>query len=91
MSFFALTCIGVAAGFVHQLIPGERRLGPASAIALGVGGAWNGALFAATFSRSGWIAFGPLALAGAILGAAGMITAIELAARVYLRRSDDLR
>jgi hypothetical protein len=85
MSFYVWTCIGIAVGVVQLLLPGEHRLGAASSITLGVGGAINGALVAQAFVRGGWIAFGPLGLAGAVAGAAGAIALVELAARVYLR------
>ncbi len=81
MGFYLWTCIGIAVGIIHLMLPRvRRRVGAASAIALGVGGAWGGALLAATFVRGGWIFFGPLAVAGAIVGAVGAVVGIDLAA-----------
>lgn len=88
MSFFVLTCLGIAAAIIHLLLPGEHRIGPASAVAVGVLGSWNGCLVAQAFVRGGWIAFGPLGFAGAVVGAVGSITLVELAAQAYLRRED---
>ncbi len=84
MGFYLWTCIGIAVGILHLLIPGQHRVGPASAIALGIGGAWNGALVAAAFVRGGWAAFPPLALAGAIVGAVGTIAAMEIVAERWV-------
>ena len=86
MSFYVLTVVGIAVGLGFLAVRGEgARLGPASAIALGIGGAWNGALFAAAFRRGGWIALDGVALAGGILGAVGFVVAVELVADLYRR------
>lgn len=80
MAFYVWTCIGIAIGIVHLLVPGRHRVGPASAIALGVVGAWNGALVVSALHQGGWIFFGPIALAGAIVGAVGAVAGIDFVA-----------
>ena len=88
MSFYVLTCLGIAAAIVHLLLPGQHRVGPTSAISIGILGAWSGCLVAQTFIRGGWIAFGPLGFTGVVAGAVGGIALCELAAEAYLRRED---
>lgn len=80
MAFYVWTCIGIAIGIVHLLVPGRHRVGLASAVALGVVGAWNGALVVSALHRGGWIFFGPIALAGAIVGAVGAVAGIDFVA-----------
>lgn len=86
MEFLVFTCVGIAAGLAHILLPGQHHVGPVSSFAVGGAGAWGGALFASAFVQGGWASFGLLSLAGAILGAVGSILALELAADVYFRR-----
>ncbi len=85
MSFYVFTVVGLAAGLLHLMFPGEHRVGPTSAFALGVAGAWAGALLAAAFVRGGWANFPPFALLGAAVGGIGSIVAIELCAEAYVR------
>ncbi len=80
MAFYLWTCVGIAIGIVHLMLPGIRRVGPASAIGLGVLGAWGGAMGLSTLVQGGWIFFGPIALAGAIVGAAGAVAGIDVVA-----------
>ncbi len=82
MAFYVWTCIGIAVGIVHLLVPGRHRLGLASAMALGIVGAWNGALVVSALGvrQGGWIFFGPIAVAGAIVGAVGAVAGIDFAA-----------
>lgn len=87
MAFYVWTCVGVVVGVVHLLVPGRHRVGPASAIVLGVVGAWNGALVVAALHQGGWIFFGPIALAGAIVGAIGAVAGIDVVAERL--RDDD--
>ncbi len=86
MSFYVFTVVGLAAGILHLVVPGERRVGPVAAFALGVAGAWGGALLAAAFVRGGWASFPPVALGGAVVGAIGAIVAMEVSAEHHRRR-----
>ncbi len=85
MEFLVFTFVGIAAALAHVLLPGEHHVGAASAFAVGVAGAWSGALVASAFIQGGWAQFGLLALAGSIAGAAGSIAALEAAADAYVR------
>jgi uncharacterized membrane protein YeaQ/YmgE (transglycosylase-associated protein family) len=86
MEFLVFTLVGIAAALVHVMLPGEHHLGAASSFALGVAGAWGGALFASAFIQGGWANFGALAFVGSILGSVGTLAALELAADRYFRR-----
>ena len=87
MEFLVFTLVGIAAAVVHLMLPGQHRV-TASAFALGVFGAWGGALFAGVFHQGGWATFGTVTLLGAALGAAGSIALVELAADVHVRREE---
>jgi uncharacterized membrane protein YeaQ/YmgE (transglycosylase-associated protein family) len=89
MGFLTFTLIGIAVALLHVIIPGQHHVGPASAFALGIGGAWAGALFASAFVQGGWANFGWLSIAGSILGAAGSVASLELIADAYLRHNPD--
>ncbi|HTT70677.1 MAG TPA: hypothetical protein VMG32_05595 [Anaeromyxobacteraceae bacterium] len=83
---FLLFCvIGVLAGLVHNLLPGERHV-RMSAYALGLAGAWFGGYCAAAFLGGTFVTLGPVTLVGSALGAAVHILAFELIARSVVRR-----
>jgi len=86
MEFLVFTFVGIAAALVHIILPGQHHVGPASSFAVGVMGAWGGALLASAFIQGGWANFGLLSLAGSVLGAMGSIVALEVAADAYVRR-----
>ena len=88
MEFLVFTLVGIAAALVRIILPGEHHVGLASAFAVGVAGAWGGALLASAFIQGGWAQFGMLALAGSIAGAAGSIAALEMAADSHFRREN---
>jgi uncharacterized membrane protein YeaQ/YmgE (transglycosylase-associated protein family) len=88
MDLFTFTLIGIAVAFLHVFLPGQHRVGFASAIALGVFGALNGALIVSAFTRGGWAIHPPVALVGALVGAMVCIGAIELAADVHAAREE---
>jgi len=85
MGFLVFTYIGIAAALIQVLLPVHHRLGPASAIAVGVLGSWGGALLASTVVRGGWTFFGLRAFVGSVAGSALAIAAFELAAEAYKR------
>jgi thiol:disulfide interchange protein len=85
MDFLTFTLLGIAVALMHIVIPGQHHVGAASAFALGVGGAWGGALFASAFVQGGWANFGWLSLVGSIVGAAGGVVSLELIADAYFR------
>lgn len=90
MDFALFTLIGLAAGLAHLFLPGEHRLGPASALAVGLAGAWNGALLAGAFVRGMLASLSSgLATAGSIVGAVGAIAFLEVVTDVYLRHHPD--
>jgi len=86
ISFFVFTFVGVAGAIAHLVLPGEHRLGAAAAAAVGVAGAWAGALIASALVSGGWHSFGGLALAGSVVGAAGSLAVVEALAEAYAHR-----
>jgi hypothetical protein len=90
MDFALFTLLGLAVGLAYVCLPGEHRLGPASALVLGRAGAWNGAMFAVAFVRglASSLSSG-LATAGSIVGAAGTLALLELAIDAYFRHHPD--
>jgi len=88
LAFYLWTCIGIAVGLLHLSLPGRFPFSAVAAIALGVAGAWGGALLASTVRQGGWALFGPLAVAGAIVGAAGCVLGMDFVAR---RARDEVR
>jgi uncharacterized membrane protein YeaQ/YmgE (transglycosylase-associated protein family) len=86
MDFLVFTYVGIAAAIAHTFIPSEHRVGAASSFALGVGGAWAGALLAGTLVRGGWAAFGMLQFAGSVVGSIATIAVFELVTERYKRR-----
>jgi len=91
VSFFVFTFVGVAGAIAHLVLPGEHRLGAAAAVAIGVAGAWAGALVASAFASGGWHSFGGLALAGSVVGAAGSLALLEAIVEAYAHRHPDGR
>ncbi len=89
MGFLAFTFIGIAAALVHIVLPGEHHVGAASALAVGVFGAWGGGLFIAAFHQGGWTMFGTITVLGAALGAAGSIELLELVADAHFRHDEE--
>jgi uncharacterized membrane protein YeaQ/YmgE (transglycosylase-associated protein family) len=86
MDFALFTFIGIAAGLAHLWIPGEHRLGPASAFVLGILGALNGAIVAGAFVPGMLASLSSgLATAGSIVGAVGTLAFMELAIDAYFR------
>ncbi len=88
MDFLVFTYVGVAAGLAHIVLSGAHRM-VVSAIAVGVLGAWTGALVAGTTVQGGWAHFGSLHLAGAIVGAVAAVEGLAFLADAYLRRNPD--
>jgi uncharacterized membrane protein YeaQ/YmgE (transglycosylase-associated protein family) len=86
--FLVFTLIGIGVALLQIVIPGEHRVGPASAFFLGVVGAWGGALFLAAFHQGGWALFDPITALGAVVGAALSIVAFEIIAEVHLHREE---
>jgi uncharacterized membrane protein YeaQ/YmgE (transglycosylase-associated protein family) len=86
MDFALFTLIGVAAALAHMWIPGEHRLGPTSALVLGMAGAWTGALVAGAFvpGMAASLSSG-LATAGSVVGAVGTLGSMEVAIDLYFR------
>lgn len=90
MDFALFTLVGIAAALAHLFMPGARRLGPASALAVGIAGAWNGALLASSFVRGMMASISSgLATAGSIVGAVGSLAFLEIVTDVYLRHHPD--
>jgi uncharacterized membrane protein YeaQ/YmgE (transglycosylase-associated protein family) len=87
--FLVFTLIGIGVAILHIVIPSEHRVGPASAFALGVMGAWGGALLAGAFHQGGWAMFQPVTLFGAAVGAALSIVLLEIAAEVHVRHEEE--
>jgi hypothetical protein len=85
MGFLVFTYVGVAAALIHLVVHRQRHL-VASAFAVGVLGAWSGALGAGAAVQGGWASFGGLHLAGAIVGAVVSVEGLERLADAYLRR-----
>ncbi len=88
MEFLVFTLVGLAAALVHILVHGAHRL-VVSAFAVGVLGAWMGALTAGTAVQGGWANFGALQFVGSVVGAVGSIEVLELVADVYARHHPD--
>lgn len=86
MDFLLFTLVGLAVALAHLWLPGEHRVGPAAAFALGIAGAWNGAIVAGAFVR-GMLASlsATLPLVGSIAGAVGTLAFMELVVEAYLR------
>jgi len=83
---FLLFCVvGILAGLVHNLSPGERHV-RMSAYALGLAGAWLGGYCFAAFVQRTFVSMGPVTLVGSVLGAVLHIWAFELLARSVVRR-----
>jgi uncharacterized membrane protein YeaQ/YmgE (transglycosylase-associated protein family) len=86
MDFTLITLVGIAAALAHLWLPGEHRLGPASAFVLGIAGAWNGAIVAGAFVRGMLASLSAmLPLAGSIAGAVGTLAFLEVAVEAYFR------
>lgn len=88
MEFLAFTLIGLGVALLHVVLPSEHRVGPASALTLGMLGAWGGALLSGTLHQGGWAIFGPLSAFGAAIGAAGAIAFFEIVAEVHVHREE---
>ncbi|GEJ57351.1 hypothetical protein [Anaeromyxobacter diazotrophicus] len=90
MDFALFTLLGLAVAFGHLWLPGEHRVGPASAFTLGVTGAWGGATVAGAFVPGMLSSLSSgLATAGSLAGAVGAIAFMEVVTDRYLRHHPD--
>jgi hypothetical protein len=86
MDFALFTFIGIAAGLAYICIPGQHRLGAASALVIGMLGAWGGAIAAAAPVQGKLASLSSgLATAGSIVGSVGTLAFMELAIEAYFR------
>jgi uncharacterized membrane protein YeaQ/YmgE (transglycosylase-associated protein family) len=88
MEFFTFSLIGLAAALIHTILPSRHHVGPASAAALGVFGALNGAMIVAAFCQGGWAILPPSTLLGAAIGALVSIGVLELVADIHVSRDE---
>ncbi len=88
MEFFTFSMIGLAAAFLHMILPFQHRVGPITAAALGIFGALNGAMIVAAFYQGGWAILPPSTLLGSAIGALAAIGGFELAADIHVSREE---
>jgi hypothetical protein len=88
MDFFLFTVIGLAVAIVHVMLPSEHRVGPVSALVVGMLGSWGGGLFAASLVKGGWAILPTWSVVGCILGAVGAIAALEVCAERWAHREE---
>ncbi len=82
--FLAFVAVGLLAGLIYNIIPGERHL-RYSSFAIGLAGAWFGGYFTAAFIQKTFVTMGQVTLMGAVIGAILHIVVFEAIARAFVR------
>ncbi len=83
--FLLFMVVGLVAGLVFNLLPGERHV-RLSAYAIALAGAWFGGYFTAAFVQGTFVTMGWVTLAGSVISAVVHLAFFEAVARTVVRR-----